>query len=134
MKTKNNNLRTSKDKNFSIGSKVINTALGAASMMGIKPAQRMLKKRATKFAMNKVADGASGIIAAKTGVDKKSIKNIVDGVGQASGISSMVQNKLNSGSMKNTGKNISEKIKNAAASARLSAQRAFGTGPKNTSS
>lgn len=126
-------LKALEDRRYSLGSKVINTALSVGALAGIKPAKRALKKRATKFALRKAADGASGVIAAKAGVDKESVKELVHGVGAATGIGDRVAKKLSDGSASRGVANVGNKIKNAAAQARLKMQRSFGTGPKNTS-
>lgn len=86
-----------KDSQYSFGSKVINTALTAGSLMGFSPAKKMLKRRATKFAMNKASSGAAGVIGAKIGVDKDSVKQLIDGAGSMTGVTSGMKAGLNKG-------------------------------------
>jgi hypothetical protein len=91
-----------RDSGYSFGSKVINTAVLAGAALRIPGAKNLMKRRATKFAQNKVADGVSGVIAAKTGVDKKSVKNLVDGAGKMTGASKGINKVASTGSFDGT--------------------------------
>lgn len=119
-------LKALEDRRYSLGSKVVNTALSVGAMAGIKPAQRLLKKRATKFALRKAADGASGVIAAKSGVDKESVKELVHGVGGAIGASDKLAGSISRGTV------VSD-MQAKAKEARKNAQKIFSTGPNNSS-
>lgn len=123
-----------RESNYSLGSKVVNTALTGASLMGFSPAKRMLRKRAMKFAMNKASDGASGVIAAKTGIDKGSVKNLMDGIGGMTGATKGIQKIGVQGSIDNTALGrVAQSASDRAKDLRLKIQRGFGTGPQNTS-
>jgi hypothetical protein len=82
-----------KDSEYSIASS-ISTAVVKTGGIIAKPIKGLMKRRATKFAQKKIAGGAAGVIAAKTGVDKESIKGLIDGAGQMTGLTKGIRNEF----------------------------------------
>jgi len=84
-----------------IGSGIKTGAIGAGSLLGIPGARNAfrarLKSSATKVAMNKVSGGVAGIAGAKLGVDQGTIKGLIDGAGQMTGITQDMHQGLTQG-------------------------------------
>lgn len=118
----------SKDSRYSVLSKVTNTALSGAALVGIPGAKKRLHSRAMKYAMKKTAQGASGVIAAKTGVDKQSVNQLMSGAGKMTGVTKGIHNEL-------TGKSSAVGRMGAKAAGKVISlvnQRRNGSGPTPT--
>lgn len=140
MKRRTNREYSGLDSEYSLGSKVVNTSLGALALTKVPGvsswAKNKIKKRATGYAMSKAASGAAGIIGAKTGVDKESVKQAIDGVGQLTGATSYIKKGVSSGKFQEGITSTADSIKEKAKLTRLKAQNAVGllTRSTNTSS
>lgn len=129
--------------------KVRNTALAGGALMGIPGAKGALKRQAFKSTERKLASGAAGIIAKKSGVDKADVANLMSGAGSLAtgainkkmGLSrktgflqgSIAGGEKFGGVAKTKVTDFGNAAMQKAKEARIKIQNSFGSGPPNTS-
>jgi hypothetical protein len=81
----------------SIGRGVVNTASSNGKFLGSKRLGRKVRNIATSKAQRKLASGASGMIAKKTGMDKQDVSNVINSAGQMTGATRSIRNGIAGG-------------------------------------
>lgn len=80
----------------SVGRGVVNTA-SSGKFLGSKRLGRKVRNIATSRAQRKMASGAAGMIASKTGMNKADVSNVINSAGQMTGATRMLRNGIAGG-------------------------------------
>jgi len=81
----------------SVGRGVMNTASSGGKLLGSKRLGGWARNAMVSRSQRKIADGASGIIAKKAGLDKKDVSNVINHAGRLTGATTNLRDSIVSG-------------------------------------